>query len=80
MSCDPEAGALISLLFYSLVFAIGIPSCVFWIWMIIDCATKETDTNNNRLIWILLIVFLGVLGALLYVLIRRLQRLDELGR
>lgn len=63
-----------------LLVPISIASFVFWIWMLIDCATKETDANNNRLIWILLIVFLGVLGALLYLLIRRPQRLTELGR
>ena len=76
------AGVLVILtvLFFLLIFAIGIASCVFWIWMIIDCATKETDENNNRVLWVLIIVFVHVLGALLYLLIRRPQRLAELGR
>ena len=63
-----------------LVFLIGIVGSIFWIWMLIDCITKETDQNNQRLIWILLIVFLGIIGALLYLIIRRQQRMIELGK
>lgn len=28
----------------------------FYLWMLIDCVTKETDTNQ-RLIWLLIIIF-----------------------
>jgi len=26
-----------------------------WIWMLVDCATKEADTGNNKVVWILVI-------------------------
>lgn len=40
----------------------------FWIWMLIDCAQRTFD---DKMVWLLLIIFLGVLGALLYFFIIR---------
>jgi len=45
----------------------------FWTWMLIDCATKEED-QTLKIVWILLIVFVGFIGALLYFFIRKLPR------
>jgi len=59
---------------------IGLAGFVLWIWMIVECATKETDQNNNRLIWILIIVLTHWIGALIYLVIRRPQRIRELGQ
>jgi hypothetical protein len=70
----------LEILFGSLFGCIGLFGTVLWIWMLIDCATKETDQGNTKLIWILIIVFTHVLGALLYLLIRRPQGVRELGR
>jgi hypothetical protein len=69
----------LEILFGSIFGCIGLFGTVLWIWMLIDCATKETDQGNTKLIWILIIVFTHVLGALLYLLIRRPQRVRELG-
>ncbi len=52
----------------------------FWIWMLVDCATKETDQGNNKLIWVLIIALTHFIGALIYLLVRRPQRIAELGR
>ncbi|HEY0456305.1 MAG TPA: PLDc N-terminal domain-containing protein [Verrucomicrobiae bacterium] len=57
----------------------GLLGTVLWIWMLIDCATKETDQGNTKLVWILVIIFTHLLGALLYLLIRRPARIRELG-
>ncbi len=51
------------------IFAIGIAGTVFWIWMIIDCATKERDPD--RLVWIIIIVFTHFIGSLIYFFVRR---------
>jgi hypothetical protein len=48
--------------------------------VLVDCATKETDQGNTKIVWILIIVFTHWLGALIYLLARRPQRLKELGR
>lgn len=52
----------------------------FWIWMLVDCITKEPDQGNDKLIWVLVIVLLGLIGALVYLIARRPQRIREHGR
>jgi hypothetical protein len=59
------------------VFVIG--GTIFWVIMIIECATKESSQGNTKLIWILIIVFTHWIGALIYYFVRRPQRIAELG-
>ena len=53
---------------------------VFWIWMLVDCATKEASQGNDKLVWTLIILFTNVIGAFLYWAARRPQRIEQLGR
>ena len=46
----------------------------FWIWMLVDCATKEPSTGNDKVIWILVIIFTHWIGALIYYFVRRPER------
>ena len=59
---------------------LGIVGTVFWIWMLIDCATNEPSEGNEKIIWILVIVFTHWIGALIYLLARRPQRIQQQGR
>jgi uncharacterized membrane-anchored protein len=61
-------------------FAIGVAFFLFWIWMVIDCATKEPSEGNDKIIWILVIIFLNWLGALIYFFARRPTRIRMHGR
>ena len=56
---------------------IGVGGTILWIWAIIDCATKEKEEGNDKLIWILIIVLAHWIGALIYLLVRRPQRIRE---
>ena len=67
---------IVSLLFL-LIFILGIS---FWMWMLADCATNESDRSNDRLIWTLIILIANIFGALLYWMVRRPQRLEEKNR
>lgn len=53
-----------------------IPLIIFWIWMLVDCVQNEPSEagKNDKLIWILVIIFTGWIGALIYLLVRRPQR------
>ncbi len=62
------------------LFGIGIASTAFWIWMLVECATKESNEGNDKLVWILIIIFTQLIGALIYLLARRPKRIEELGR
>lgn len=63
-----------------LLVEIGILSMVFWVWMLVDCATKEPDEGNSKVAWTLIIVFTHLIGSALYLFIRRPQRIAEVGR
>jgi len=57
----------------------AIAGTVFWVVMIIECATREPSGGNEKLIWILIIIFTHWIGALVYYFVRRPQRIAELG-
>jgi nitrate reductase gamma subunit len=59
-------GVLCGVMFLLLVLG----AFVFWIRMIIDCATKEPDTGSDKLVWILIILFMHIIGALIYYFVR----------
>jgi len=40
----------------------------FWVWMLVDCLNKS---SRDKLIWVLVIIFLNILGAVLYFFIER---------
>lgn len=70
-------------LWFSLVLLgsiVGLAGTVLWIWMLVEVLTRENDQNNNRLVWALVIVFTHWLGALIYLVARRPERIKTLGR
>ena len=68
------------LLFILIFFGCGILGTIFWIWMLVDCATNEPSEGNDKLVWIIIIAFTHLLGALLYFFIRRPQRMTLTGK
>jgi len=58
---------------------ISVGSAAFWIWMLIDCLTKESSEGNDKIVWALVIVFTHCLGALIYYIVRRPERIRTLG-
>jgi hypothetical protein len=55
------------------VLFLGVVGTVFWIRMIIECATKESDPE--RLVWIIILVFTHFIGATIYYFVRRPARI-----
>ena len=49
-----------------LAMVVGALIFAFWIWMIIDCAKRNFKKDMDKVVWILVIVFLSVLGAAIY--------------
>lgn len=67
-------------LFGLFALTISLGGAIFWIWMIIDCATKESSEGNDKIIWILIILLTNFIGALIYFFARRPTRIAQLGR
>ena len=64
----PTVGVLISL-----------AVTIFWLWMLTDCASNESSEGNDKLIWILIILFVPLFGSVIYYLVRRPQRIKAVG-
>lgn len=51
--------------------AFGAAILGFWIWMLIDCAVHTPTENNQKLVWVLVVVLTGWIGALIYFFVQR---------
>ena len=61
--------ALVGASLVSVVILIGVFSLaitVFWLWMLIDALTNKKLKGTDLLVWILVILFLGIIGAVIY--------------
>ncbi len=66
---------------------IALLSLIFWIWMIIDCLARDyrefgtlipSNKSADKLVWVLLILFLPIIGAIAYhISVRRRPRSAE---
>lgn len=70
------AGIAFVLLIGGLILA-GIALFALWLWMLVDCAQapEPPGDSNHRLVWILILVFTGWIGALLYFFLVRRPRI-----
>ena len=66
--------SIIGLLFGLFFLALGLLACVFWIWMLIDAITNGGLSGTEKIVWVLVIIFLHVLGALIYFFAGRSRR------
>ncbi|HZV36348.1 MAG TPA: PLDc N-terminal domain-containing protein [Verrucomicrobiae bacterium] len=48
------------------VLALIIFAFIFWIWMLIDAIGNNRLSSSQRIVWVLVILFLHGLGALIY--------------
>lgn len=39
---------------------------IFWLWMLIDCLKRNFKKDVEKVVWILVMIFLHLLGALVY--------------
>ena len=68
------AGAGIAfLLFILILILIGLASTIFWIVEIVDVVKRDFQEPNNKVIWLLVIIFLHFFGAILYYFIGKQQ-------
>ncbi len=67
-------GSLFGILLLLLVGGIGLLLTAFWIWMLIDAITNRGLTDIEKLIWVLVILFVHFIGALIYLFVGRSKR------
>ena len=58
---------------------LGLGGLVLWIWTLLDCIKNESDQGNERIVWVVVIAVAQLIGALIYLIVRRPTRIATLG-
>jgi len=59
-------------LMFGLISAvIGIALFAFWLWMLIHAIQNKGLSDGEKVVWVLVIIFLPVIGSILYFFIAR---------
>ena len=59
------------------ILAIALGSIGLFIYVLVDIIKSEFTNNINKIIWLLLVIFLAPLGIVLYLLIGRKQKIKK---
>ncbi len=59
-------GISVVFLFFGFLAAVGIAATAFWIVEIVDVARRQFTDQTTKMIWLLVIIFLHLLGAIIY--------------
>jgi hypothetical protein len=62
---------IFGLLVFLVMTAIGIAFFLFWLWMLIHAITNKGLSDMEKILWVLVVIFLPVLGPILYFFIGR---------
>ncbi|HLC31933.1 MAG TPA: PLDc N-terminal domain-containing protein [Candidatus Nanoarchaeia archaeon] len=56
---------------FGLMMLVGLLVFAFWLWMLIDAATRRFRNTTEKIIWIVVVALTGWLGALVYFIVIR---------
>ena len=48
------------------LIGLAILAFIFWIFMIVDVAKRKFKNDNDKILWVLVIVLAGIIGAIIY--------------
>lgn len=70
MHSDPTGliSGMFGIAFMSVIGIFVMAIVAFWIWMLVDCIQREfpPQDQNAKIVWILVIIFAGWVGGLIY--------------
>lgn len=62
---------LLGLIILVFIWGFAFAACIFWIWMLIHAITNKGLDSIEKLIWVLVILFLHFVGGLIYFFVGR---------
>lgn len=71
---------IVYVVFMIFMMLVGFAALGLWIWMLVDVIQNETDEENQKLIWVLVVILGGGVGALVYLFARRQPRRKAEGK
>lgn len=78
LSASSLGGPELIIIVFLLIFSLA--TTAFWLWVLVDCVTKEPAEGDNRMIWVLVVALAGFIGAAVYFFARRPQRIALVGK
>jgi len=70
MAVEATAGMIGLVIFFMFLWltlmALSILALIFWIFMIVDAAKRDFKKENDKVLWILVVVLAGIIGAAIY--------------
>jgi phospholipase D-like protein len=57
-----------------LMLLLGIAALAIWIWALVDAIQNPALDSTMRIVWIVVIVFTQVIGAIIYLVVGRSKR------
>jgi hypothetical protein len=54
------------LIFFLISAVISLLCFVFWVWMLVDAIKNRALSDGEKIVWVLVIIFLPFLGSILY--------------
>ena len=67
-------GIIVLLMILCVVIPIVVATFIFWIWMLVSAVQNKGLTDGEKIAWVLVLVFVHVLGAILYFFIGHPKR------
>lgn len=64
-------GGLFSLLVILFLGALSLAGFAFWLWMLINAIANKGLSDGEKIVWVLVIIFLPFLGSVLYFFLGR---------
>jgi hypothetical protein len=64
-------GGALGLLFMVAGALISLACFAFWLWMLVHAITNKGLPDGEKIVWVLVIIFLPVIGCILYFFIGR---------
>jgi hypothetical protein len=68
-------GEILLILLLCVIVPLVLLGVVFWIWMLIHAVQNKGLTDNERIVWVLVIALLHFLGAVIYFFVGRPKRI-----
>jgi hypothetical protein len=63
---DSSAPAFLSLLVMLAGGLVSLLAFVFWLWMLVECVRRKDMTDNQKLVWVLVLVLVNCIGSIVY--------------
>ena len=63
--------SIFGLLAFLVAAVIGLACFAFWLWMLIHAITNKGVRDTEKIVWVIVIIFLPFLGSLIYFFVGR---------